>query len=157
MAKEKESVKLMWNSYLESFGETAETTDKTYEAWHFCNNEEDANELAQLVLDGAKKATASLYDIYTYEGESVPEVGDHSIIIDWDGNAKCIIKTTVISIVPFKDVTAEFAATEGEGDKSLEYWRRAHLEFFGEECEKMSRTFNEDMLVVCEEFEVVWK
>ncbi len=98
-----------------------------------------------------------MHEIYAYDNEKVPEAGDHSIIIDWDGNAKCIIRTTDISIVPFKEVSAEFAATEGEGDKSLEYWRNAHLEFFEEECEKISKTFNEDMLVVCEVFEVVYQ
>jgi uncharacterized protein YhfF len=157
MEKENKSVTEMWKAYLESVGETPETTEKKYEAWHFCNNETDANELAELVIEGTKRATASLYDGYAFEKEEVPIVGDHSVIIDWDGTARCIIKTTVISIVPFKDVSTEFAATEGEGDKSLEFWKRAHLKFFKEECAEMSKEFNEDMLVVCEAFEVVYK
>jgi len=38
---------------------------------------------------------------------------------------------------------------------SLEYWRRVHKEFFGEELKENNIEFSEDMLVVCEEFEVV--
>ncbi len=157
MENENQTVKRMWESYLESIGETSDTTKKKYEAWHFCNNEQDANELATLVLDGTKKATASLYDVYAFEGEEVPKPGDLSIITGWNGKAKCIIKTIAITIVPFKEVTAEFAAKEGEGDKSLEFWRRIHLKFFKEECREMSKEFHEDMKVVCEEFEVVFK
>ncbi|MFD2115207.1 hypothetical protein ACFSTH_05545 [Paenibacillus yanchengensis] len=40
--------------------------------------------------------------------------------MDWYRNAKCIIQSVKISIVSYSDVT-EFAALEGEGDKSLAY------------------------------------
>ncbi|MCT4606010.1 MAG: ASCH domain-containing protein [Marinisporobacter sp.] len=29
--------------------------------------------------------------------------------------------------------TEEFAKTEGEGDKSLKYWRKVHIDFFTRE------------------------
>ena len=41
---------------------------------------------------------------------------------------------------------------EGEGDKSLDYWRKVHIKFFEEE---FGDKFNEDMEVLCEEFELV--
>ncbi|MGO1528704.1 MAG: ASCH domain-containing protein, partial [Senegalia sp. (in: firmicutes)] len=44
-----------------------------------------------------------------------------------------------------------------EGDKSLEYWRKAHINFFSRELEKYDIEFSEDMPVVFEEFEVVYK
>lgn len=127
-----------------------------YSAWYFCDNEQDANELAELVYDGIKRATASLYMLYNNEDE-LPKVGDLSVIINWDGVAKCIIKTINIDIVPFKDVTEEFAATEGEGDKSLAYWKRAHWSYFSREMKELGKEPNEDMLVICEKFEVVYK
>lgn len=83
-------------------------------------------------------------------------MGDYSIITDWEGEAKCIIQTTAINIRPFKDVPASFALREGEGDKSLEYWKEVHHHFFSEECKDMSKSFSEDMRVICEEFEVVY-
>ena len=33
----------------------------------------------------------------------------------------------------FGDVDAQFAWTEGEGDRTLEYWREAHIRFFAAE------------------------
>lgn len=153
---EHESVTQMWRNYLESIGESPENTIKKYSAWHFCDNEQDANELAELVLEGTKKATASLYLAYG-DDEELPKVGDLSIIINWDGFARCIIMTTNIEILPYKDVTEEFAATEGEGDKSLAYWRRCHWDYFSREMQEIGNTPSEDMLVVCEKFEVIYK
>lgn len=65
------------------------------------------------------------------------------------------MRTTKVYTVPFKDVSAEHAAKEGEGDLSLDYWREVHKEFFTEELEEIGESFSEDMLVVCEEFEVI--
>lgn len=153
---ENEAVKQMWENYLLSIGESPDTTDKNYTSWYFDNNERDANELAELVLKGTKRATASLYDSYS-SGEEIPKIGDLSIITNWNGIAKCIIMTTNIEVVPYKDVDEEFAATEGEGDKSLEYWRKVHRKFFSEELTEIGGEFSEEIPVVCEKFEVVFK
>lgn len=56
--------------------------------------------------------------------------------------------------MPFNKVDAGFAFREGEGDKSLNYWREAHVKFFTKELGPEGIPFSEDMLVVCEEFEV---
>lgn len=153
----KESVEKIWTNYLETLGENPNNTNKTYESWYFCDNKQDADELAELVFNGTKKATASLYLYYSSENEELPKVGDLSIITNWEGEAKCIIRTSNIDIVPFKNVTEEFAATEGEGDKSLEYWKRCHKDYFSREIKELGKEFNEDILVVCEKFEVVYK
>ncbi|MCR3923277.1 MAG: ASCH domain-containing protein [Firmicutes bacterium] len=150
------SVKKMWQDYLLSLGETAENTSKKYSAWYFCDNEEDADELADLVIAGIKRATASLYLAYESEGEVLPTVGDHSIVTNWAGVAQCIIKTIKLNVVPFSDVSEAFAATEGEGDKSLAYWRTAHWHYFSREMKELGREPSEEMLVLCEEFVVVF-
>lgn len=126
-----------------------------FASWHFCDNEQDADELAGLVLKGEKVATASLHCLYEIEGESLPKVGDLSVIENWKGNAVCIIKTIAINIIPFNQVTAEFASKEGEGDKSLAYWKNAHTAAFTRQLSETNLTFSEDMPVICEEFEVV--
>jgi uncharacterized protein YhfF len=62
-----------------------------------------------------------------------------------------------VDVVPFEDVTAEFAAAEGEGDGSLEHWRRAHTAFFARECDRIGRTPAATMPVVCERFGLVYR
>jgi uncharacterized protein YhfF len=156
MIDEDKSVAEMWQAYLKSVGEEAATTAKKYTSWHFCDNEADANELVELVKQGIKRATAGLVIFYEVEGEELPKDGDLSIVTNWQGKAECIIQSTKVSVVPFKDVTAEFARTEGEGDKSLGYWRQAHISAFSRELKEIQKEFSEDMMTVCEEFKVVF-
>lgn len=125
-----------------------------YEAWSFGGA---PDKLAALVLNGVKTATCSAFDLYAAKGEKLPEIGDKSIILDSEGNAICIIATTKVYIVPFGEVTADHAFKEGEGDRSLEYWRKVHVDFFKNELVPVGREFDEDLRLVCEEFEVIYK
>jgi uncharacterized protein YhfF len=59
-------------------------------------------------------------------------------------------------VVAFDEVTEEFAATEGEGDGSLAFWREAHWAAFSRGFEGTARSARPDMPVVCERFEVVF-
>ena len=82
-------------------------------------------------------------------------VGGHSIVTTFAGEPRVLLETTRVEILRFGDVGAEFAAVEGEGDGSLDYWRRVHIAYFTEECASIGRTFTEDMPVVCERYKVV--
>ncbi|MFD3157339.1 ASCH domain-containing protein [Haloimpatiens sp. FM7330] len=144
----------LWMKYINKY---PNNKDKTYEAWYFGNNEKMANELAELVVGGEKTATTSGLCFYELDNEELPKEGEFNIILDWDNNAKCITKTTKVYTIPFNKVTKEHAFKEGEGDKTLSYWRKVHIEFFKQELKKYEKEFNENMIVVCEEFEVVWK
>lgn len=151
------SVLKIWESYLKSIDETIKNTEKTFLSWHFEITKEGANNLANLVLAGKKKATAASLWVEEHDHGEIPKIGDYSIITDWDGRAKCIIQTTNIEIVPYDEVTAAFAKIEGEGDQSLEYWRKVHLEYYKKECERIGKKFTTKMPVICEIFKVVYK
>ena len=125
-----------------------------YEAWSFG---EAPDKLASWVKDGIKSATCSAYDLYEAESESLPEAGEYSVILDSHEDAVCIIQTKKVYVASFDQVTAEHAFQEGEGDRSLDYWREVHARFLTNELAAVHKTFSEDTKVVCEEFEVVYK
>ena len=79
------------------------------------------------------------------------------MILDSKGAAVCIVQTAKVSVVPFDAVTAEHAYKEGEGDKSLAFWREVHEKVFTEWMKEAGLQFTNDMKVVCEEFVVVYK
>lgn len=126
------------------------------ESWYFCNNERCANELAELVRQGIKTATAGLYWEFEAEQEPLPEVGGVSVITRWDGEPVCIIETTRVYVVPYHQVDAEQAYLEGEEERTLESWRKDHWQFFGEQAQKIGRDITEDMPVVCERFRLLY-
>jgi len=134
----------MWEEYSQK-----EMIYAQYDAWAFGDA---ADELAALVLQGTKTATASAYPLYELEGEGLPQAGQYSVILDSGENAVCVIKTTKVFVVPFCDVDARQAWKEGEGDRSLNYWRKAHERFFQACMEEAGLCFDEHMKVVCEEF-----
>ena len=134
----------MWDLFSEREGVRA-----SYEAWAYG---EAADELAQLTLRGIKTATSSAYPLYEWEGESLPEVGAYSVILDSRDEAVCIIKTTDVKVMPYCEVDARQAWKEGEGERTLPYWRRVHEAFFSSEMKSAGLSFDDKMKVVCEEF-----
>jgi uncharacterized protein YhfF len=147
----------MWTGYLASIGEDTLTTRLSYKAWHFDITEESANQLAELVTSGKKHATASCPWAFDFDNEPLPEVGDLSIITNWNGIAQCVIRTEGVVIKPYRDVDQSFAAMEGEGDLSLQYWRMVHETYFKAECKRIGKIFTDTMPVVCETFKVVYQ
>jgi uncharacterized protein YhfF len=123
------------------------------EAWAFGATTEQADELLSLVLAGTKTGTASaLWDIED-DGDSLPEAGELSIILDGQDRPRAIIETTAVNIVDFDQVTAEHAHAEGEGDLTLEAWRTIHECFWRKHSR---RGFADNMPVVCERFRLVF-
>lgn len=129
---------------------------KTPKSFFFCDNKKDADECAELVFNRIKQATASSLWSYKKHNTAFPKKGDLFIITDWKGNAKAIIKTTNIKQVPFNQITHEFAKTEGEGDKSLSYWKKVHWDFFSREMEEYGEKPSEDMKIICEYFKILY-
>ncbi len=105
----------------------------------------DNDELVDLVIKGKKTATTSNYD-----ENDLPVINSESILLFENEKKACITKTIDYKIMKFKEITEKEAKLEGEGDLSLEYWRKVHYDFF----KKYNPDFNEDTLVVFETFEV---
>ena len=124
-----------------------------YESWAFGDA---PDKLADLVKCGIKTATCSSYEVCQAEDEPIPRTGDYSIILNSVGEAVCIVKTTKVYVTEFRQVSEEHAYKEGEGDRSLKYWRKVHEEFLSRELSKKHMTFSENAKVVCEEFELVY-
>ena len=125
----------------------------SFEAWAFGG---DPDKLAMLAKTGVKTGTSSAFPLYGLEGEPLPEAGEYSVILDSKGEAVCVIQTTRVYLTAFSEVDAGHAYKEGEGDQSLSYWRAVHEDFFRREMAEAGLVFDGSMLVVCEEFEVVY-
>ena len=118
-------------------------------AWQMGDSPELASELANLIKTGIKTASCGSFASYQQE-ESAPRVGSYNIILDGHNVPVCVIRLVSLQLVRFCDINEEFARKEGEGDLSLEYWKKEHQRFFSSEGH-----FSEDMELIAEEFEVV--
>ena len=120
-------------------------------AWHqlesfsFGDNPALADELAALVVAGIKTATCC-----PVSGGIDTKVGQQWVVRDGAGRPVAVIETTELTQRRFDQVDAQFAFDEGEGDRSLEYWRHAHRRYFSRRGE-----FADDMMLYCERFKLI--
>ncbi len=148
-----EKIKRFWQRFLKA--ENKQESTKYIDCFHFELTEKLANELLELVLSGQKRATSSSLLAYEIDGERLPKVGDYSIVTDWEGTPRCVIETTAVTILPYKEITFDICKREGEDD-CLESWQKGHKRFFSEEGKVIGYEFSEDMPVVFEDFKVVF-
>lgn len=123
-------------------------------AWSFGDTPEQADRLLALVLDKTKTATSSALSEYDGDDAPLPRPGDLSIVVDGAGHPTALIRTTDVEVVPFGAVSEEFAAAEGEGERTLESWRSDHTEFFRRALG--IDAVPDDFMVVTERFELLY-
>jgi len=145
----------MWNNYTKSNPKFK--NNEIPESWHFHNNEEDANRLAELTLNGKKKASSGLYSWYEEANADLPKIGTKHIITDFDGKARAIIEIKKVDTIPFNQISKDYAEMDmGTKIEPLKKWKKAHWDFFASVMEESGEKPTEEMLVVCERFETIW-
>ena len=149
------NIEAYWQGYLDTLPHDSPERDEPYEAGAWGDSSEMADELGTLIASGIKTATCSALWEYEAEGEPLPEVGAKTIVLDGKGDPICIVETSEVVVRPYDEVDARFAYEEGEGDRSLEYWRDAHWHFFSRTLPNVGREPTTDMPLVCERFRVI--
>lgn len=147
-----DSARAMWLA----FASNRADRHASYRIVEFGDTAELRTALAELVASGPKRATTSLLRWYTSGEEVMPAAGDYGVVVDGARIARCVIRTTRVDVVPFREVDAGFAFDEGENDRTLASWQAIHRAFFAREGAQAGFTFSEDMDVVCQRFEVIW-
>ena len=104
------------------------------------------DELLVLALIGKKTATSWAAS----EGDKGAAVGKLWIAKDGRGRRSAILETIELERRRFGEVDAAFAHDEGEGNRSLADWRRAHTAYFTRRGE-----FSPDMELYCERFRLI--
>lgn len=156
MALTARGVQAYWTEFLASLDADDHRRSMTPDSFPFAGGGDLGDRLLALVLSGKKRATASLPIEYTAVGESLPKAGDLTIILDSQGIPSAIIERTSVRVVAFEEVSPDFAAREGEGDGTLEFWREAHARYFSTVCKRFGGTIEPTTAVLCQEFDLVW-
>jgi uncharacterized protein YhfF len=122
----------------------------------FDDTPEMATELADMVIAGTKRATASLARDYGEGREPIPRPGDFVIMLDGKGRPRLIWRTIDVTIKPLSQVDEAFAWDEGEGDRTRDWWLDAHRRYFARHAMREGFEIDDEILTVLERFEVVW-
>jgi uncharacterized protein YhfF len=112
--------------------------------------------LSEMARAGDKRGTAHMALHFSHEKIAMRKPGDCWIVTTCAGDPLCLVRITDVAIVPFNEVGAAFAASEGEGDLSVAFWREAHIHYFKRQCKAWNVEWRDDCAVVCESFERVY-
>jgi len=157
VAVDDDRIEAYWQGFLSTHPEDSPVHDEQYVAEGWGDSPGMADELGALIASGTKTAACSALWEYESEGEPLPKVGSKTIVVDGNGHPLCIVEMTEVEVVPYDRVDARFAYEEGEGDRSLAYWRDAHWRFFSRTLPNVGREPTTEMPLVCERFRVIYK
>lgn len=143
------------SEFFREFIEATDNTNKHFTFGRLGNDELSANEAIDLILQGKKKAIFSSLYSYEYGLKKMPEVNEFFVATNWSKEPKCIIKTTDIKIMPFKNISKDIIKLGGK-DNSLESWRKYYIGFFEEICRENFKTFDFNMPVVIQQIELIY-
>jgi uncharacterized protein YhfF len=127
------------------------------DAWGFGDNPELMDELLGYIKQGIKRTSTGLVKENELEGWPEPKLGDYDVILDGAGKPVLVIETVSLRRVKYRDVDAEHAYWEGEGDRTLETYFKEHDKYYMRRGEALGFTFNKDMLVDLSRFEIVYQ
>lgn len=109
-----------------------------------------------LVLGGQKTAIFTPFPSFEINRERIPVPGEVYIVEDTNEEPCAVIRIVDVKIMPFNEISWELARQDGE-DESLEEWRDKEREYFEDEADLCGFDFTEDMKVVCEIFETIYR
>jgi len=118
---------------------------QSLETFSFGDRPALADELVGLVPEGKKRATCWAVS----EGLKGAAVGKPMVALGGKNRPRVVLKTIELTQRRFDQVDEAFAYDEGEGDRSLAYWRDAHKRYFSR-----AGLFEPQMMLWCERFQV---
>lgn len=144
-----------WNGYLKKTGQKVENAVYNGELCFEDSSWAGQSQLS-LVLAGKKTAIFTPFPSFDINRESVPCGGEVYIVEDTAEEPCAVIRVKDVKLIPFNQIDWDLARQDGENE-NLEDWQDKEREFFEDEADICGFDFTEDMPVVCEIFELVYK
>jgi len=108
---------------------------------------------ADLILAGVKTATSSPF--WDFPDGHIPFVGALSVLLDGQRRARAICETVRIEIRAFDDIDADFTEAYGEGERTLDWWRREIGDWYRAAAARHGQPFDGRTEIICEWLAVV--
>ncbi len=78
------------------------------------------------------------------------------MITDGGENPICIFQDTDVQVIPYDQVTIDYAIEGGEGDLTMDSWREIYWDYILAECTRIHREPSEQVPLVMERFRLVY-
>lgn len=139
-----------WDEFLRVSSKDMDTKYSGH--YHMGNDNAGSMSLLAKVWDGKKHTKVSSMELVKLGLEKLPKVGDYYILTNLKGSPYLVVQTTEVNVKPFKEMTCELCREE-----NLDSWKNSHEEYFKAEGSQKGYEFTEDMEVIVEVFEIVYR
>jgi uncharacterized protein YhfF len=116
---------------------------------------ETADEGAMLILNGTKTLTSSAF--WDYPDGKIPFVGALGVLLDGLQRPRGIVETTQVEVMPFAAITEEMARAYGEGERTVEWWRRVMGAFYRASAARHNAILTDETPHIWEWFTLVYR
>lgn len=147
------SARNLWGDYLDTHLQYAFAAEPRVR--HVGDNQKDADEALKMVLKDKKKALSHSLLNLQLNKEPLPRIGDFTVLTDWEGNARCILRTVAVRLKPYFSIRESFAKLDGA--RSLDDWKTHNWALYERQLSPFGRVPRESMIVVCEVFDKVFE
>lgn len=106
-----------------------------------------------LILAGKKTLTSSPF--WMWPDGKIPFVGALSALLDGARRPGGIVETTRVEVMAFDAVTSEMAFAYGEGEQTVEWWRRVIGPLYRASAARHGAAFSDETPIIWEWFTVV--
>lgn len=144
-----------WSEYLKKTGQKPEEAVYNGELCFEDSGWAGQSQL-NLVLGGKKTAIFTPFPSFEINLEKIPVAGEVYVVEDTAEEPCAVIRLKDVKVIPFNQISWELAAQDGENE-NLKDWQDKQRAFFEEEADLCGFVFEEEMPVVCEIFELVYK
>lgn len=86
--------------------------------------------LVDAYLSGEKTAGSCLLKEFELDGSPLPRTGDREIMLDSRLRPVAVVSVTRVEVRRMGEIDLEIARAEGEGFRTVDEWRQAHLAFW---------------------------
>ncbi|MBL8644504.1 MAG: ASCH domain-containing protein [Rhodospirillaceae bacterium] len=129
--------------------------DGFYRVRQFGRDAERSGRILNFIALGEKTVTFTSPWIYEGKRALTPVAGGYTVVNDFSGVPKLVLKTTAVKTLPYQDIDETDAQYEGPSVRTQEAWRRVHWDFFTDALKPLGKQPSMDMPVTVERFEVV--
>lgn len=147
------SARNMWGDYLDTHLQYAFVHEPR--VTHLGNDDVSCQLQMKKVLSGDKRAISRALLGLQLRNEQLPKIGDFTVLTDWNGKARCIVRTVAVRLKPFFSIRSSYVKLDGNG--SLDEWKKIQWELYTRELAPYGRVPRDSMIVVCEVFEKVFE
>ena len=147
-----EELQAFWSAAQQAHADLGED----YEVRWFGIDAKTTRGIFDFIRAGEKTGTYTLPWLLEKTGQRRARVGDHVVLIDYDGTPTLLLRIIANEQVPFGAIDARITSLDGPSVREVDVWKPLHQKFWDSELAQFGLAVTGDMPVLVEHFALIF-